>query len=306
MRKIIAIMITVIMSAVMISGLAVHADPEGELRLEAVRTGDATLSVKLITNCELPLLGGLTLSFPASSFDAEAFQYTGGTGLFNGLSCNFPVSTAYNVMVYDRTGDGVTVPAETELLSIDFEILPGYVAGSEYSFSLYIKEAYTIEDDSYNCEHTTITAAYSETAAEAPTVSFESVAIRDRQQADSAAALRVMFKVTFNDSFVNYGGTLYGADEDSGYQITGLSVSLSRTDVDPVIQQSVACSKIFDMQNTDAAPYFLYNVTLTGITPGHYNWQFEAVPTVTFVLGGETFTATCDGIIFSANGVLSE
>jgi hypothetical protein len=295
MKKIITVMLMAALIVMIIPCAAVNAEgTEPGVRFEAVREDEETLRLDVVTNVALNF-GGLALA-RVPICDTEVFTYTGvRSGVLSATKPNNPAKP-----ILADTGDDLDVEANEVLFSVIYSIGEAYEEGADYTFTGTVSYVYDYDFVPYDWEGATITTTYSH---KAPTVSFSECAFRERPEADAAGALRAIFKVTMNDSFVDYAGTVYGAESASNYEITALTIDLHRIDVETENVITVNCTKIYDMQANADEPYFLFNVTLTGITERHYSWTFEAVPTVTFVLNGEELTVTCGPAQFSAEGI---
>lgn len=300
MRKVFALVLAAVLFTALFSGVAVSAERTGTgVRMETERVGDV-LNLKVIANEDINL-GGIGFT-TVPTFDTAVFSFKRVVPR-TGLDCEQPAS-ANNYLYVDTTND-TTVPANEVIFTVEYDIIGTVVPGTEYEFVGHVEEAFGYDWHDYDWVDTDVTGVYvEEEAANGPAVSFQGCTLRERTEPDAADAIRITFKVVFNDSFINYAGTIYGAEGESNYEITALSVEIARTDVDPAVVNTVPCTKLFGM--LDEEPGFLFNVTLTGVTERHYTWQFQAIPTVTYVLGGETFTATCDAAQFTINDILSE
>lgn len=298
MKKVFALIMAMAMTVVLFCGMSAQAEDIG-IHTEAVREGD-TIRLNVITE-EAANISGIGVRLTA--YNDEVFEFSKVVPL-NGLTTVQP-GTVNDYMYVDTDGN-ITVPAGSAIFYIEFNIIGTIAEGTEYVFSIYVEEAFDYDWNNYDAWiEQTLTTAYTEAPLPtAPAVSFEKFDVRERGEEDSTDALRVGFKVVFNDSYLTYAnGTVYGSEGEGNYEITALSIRLTRTDIEGGASMDIPCSKIWTLNAAEGS--FLFNVTLTGIKEGHYAWQFKAEPTVTYALNGAEETATCDAEIFTINDALN-
>ncbi len=134
----------------------------------------------------------------------------------------------------------------------------------------------------------------------APTIAAQGAELRARTTEDGKKDVRFIFEVTFNDSYVNYKGKTYGPTTDY-YQITDISVDLK---MDNGTTNTIAANSIFSMDKTN----WTYRVTVVvkGIPEDKFDVEFSLVPTLTYVMGETTGTATCDALKTTVNDILNQ
>ena len=134
----------------------------------------------------------------------------------------------------------------------------------------------------------------------APTITAQGAELRARTTEDGKKDVRFIFEVTFNDSYVNYKGKTYGPTTDY-YQITDISVDLK---MDNGTTNTIAANSIFSMDKTN----WTYRVTVVvkGIPEDKFDVEFSLVPTLTYVMGETTGTATCDALKTTVNDILNQ
>ena len=267
------------------------ADTEDDASLSVTKNGDV-MSVSLVANKEL-VLGGFVFQF---TYDSEHFSYTAGnivTGLSNEVLENTNQHKAEFAAMHSTT-----VSAGETIFTINFDVIGGLTAGTNYTFSVNFIEAYDYDFDPLSFEGSVLTVNYAGPVA--PSVEFNVIELRTRGTSDSndGSALRVMYKVSFNDSFVNYKETEYGVSGENNYEITRFAVSFTRTDSANPVTHLYDCSNIYSM----AEGWFLYNVTLTGIKERHASWQFKTFAEIDYKLGdGDPVTVNCNETVFTIN-----
>lgn len=292
MKKIITVMLIAALIVMIIPCAAVNAEgTEPGVRFEAVREDEETLRLDVVTNVALNF-GGLALA-RVPVCDTEVFTYTGvRSGVLSATKPNNPAKP-----ILADTGEDLDVEANEVLFSVIYSIGEAYEEGVDYTFTGTVSYVYDYDFVPYDWEGAEISAVYSH---KGPSVEFNVIELRTRGDADSndGSALRVMYKVSFNDSFVNYKETEYGVSGENNYEITRFAVSFTRTDSANPVTHLYDCSNIYSM----AEGWFLYNVTLTGIKEKHASWRFTTFAEIDYRLGeGDAVTVTCGETEFTIN-----
>ncbi|MBQ1893853.1 MAG: hypothetical protein II155_07080, partial [Clostridia bacterium] len=128
----------------------------------------------------------------------------------------------------------------------------------------------------------------------APTVAGEKAELRERDTADGKSDIRFIFKVTFNDSCVNYKGELVGPTTEY-YEITAINAVITLGNN----QANMIGKNIYSM-GTDS---FTYTALLSNIPERVYDREITAEPSISYVLDGETATVTGTAIWASVNSL---
>lgn len=155
-------------------------------------------------------------------------------------------------------------------------------AGAEAQETWYISIDETSTEDRtfvievhYGCDGTEDAVAYWELfvpgipAVETvpPTIEGVRAELRNRQPNDAKVDLRFIFNVTFNDSYVTYGGVNYGPAD--AYRVTGFYSMLSAMGN----SVRVAGTNIFEMYNGN----FTFTAVLKNLRPANYDKDVTAI-----------------------------
>ena len=128
----------------------------------------------------------------------------------------------------------------------------------------------------------------------APVVAGEKAELRERETADGKSDIRFIFKVTFNDSCVNYKGELVGPTKDY-YEVTGIAAALNAGNSDLTVNGQ----NIWKMADDS----FQYTVVLKSIPESAYDKTITATPNITYVMGNDSATVNGTPIRASVNSV---
>ena len=129
----------------------------------------------------------------------------------------------------------------------------------------------------------------------APTVEAERAEIRERAAQDGKSDVRFIFKVTFNDSCVDYKGERVGPTTDY-YEVTAIDALItfgSNT-------ATMIGKNIYSMGGDS----FTYTAVVSGVPERVYAQMFTAQPRITYVLGEESTTVTGESIRVCVNDLL--
>jgi len=139
----------------------------------------------------------------------------------------------------------------------------------------------------------TVTALYEEIPYEpvAPTVAGLTAELREREEGDTTADIRFIFKVTFNDSFINYEGTVYGPTTEY-FEITKMW-SVLNAGGKPL---NVNGKNIWTMADDS----YTYTATLINIPAARFGATITATPYIIYSgveATGDALTASVDGLL---------
>ena len=219
---------------------------------------------------------------------------------FTNITADLTVTATYAINKYTVTFvDGLT---EEVITTVEVEHGAAATAPAAPEHEGYTFIGWNPEDFSEVTENMTVTAMYEEIpyTPVAPTIAAKGAELRARTTEDGKKDVRFIFEVTFNDSYVNYKGKTYGPTTDY-YQITDISVDLK---MDNGTTNTIAANSIFSMDKTN----WTYRVTVVvkGIPEDKFDVEFSLVPTLTYVMGETTGTATCDALKTTVNDILNQ
>ncbi|MBR6108681.1 MAG: InlB B-repeat-containing protein [Clostridia bacterium] len=286
-------------------------DPEDFTNITADLTVTATYAINKYT---VTFVDGLTegvittveVEHGAAATAPAAPEHEGYTFIgwdpenFTNITANLTVTATYAINKYTVTFvDGLT---EEVITTVEVEHGAAATAPAAPEHEGYTFIGWNPEDFSEVTENMTVTAMYEEIpyTPVAPTIAAQGAELRARTTEDGKKDVRFIFEVTFNDSYVNYKGKTYGPTTDY-YQITDISVDLK---MDNGTTNTITANSIFSMDKTN----WTYRVTVVvkGIPEDKFDVEFSLVPTLTYVMGETTGTATCDALKTTVNGVLNQ
>ena len=130
-----------------------------------------------------------------------------------------------------------------------------------------------------------------------PTVAGTAAEIRARATNDSLKDLRFIMTVTFNDSYVTYGGVNYGPTTEY-YKIIKFWTVLSTGSASVTVNGT----NIYEM-NDDT---FTYTAVLKGVKEASFDTVITATPYLTYTMGGVSTTVEGPAISSSVNEALNK
>lgn len=138
------------------------------------------------------------------------------------------------------------------------------------------------------------------TEAAGPEVTAFQAAIREREEEDGKADVRMVFTVEFNNTYVNWNGTDYGYTGDDKLEITAMQFGLQ---LEGYNEQFANCTKIFAIDDTtsDVAPYFQVAIAIAGIKEARFSETYNARMIITY---GEAQTYESDVYSFVVNDLV--
>ena len=225
----------------------------------------------------------------------EGYTFTGWDKEFSNVTENLTVTAQYTPKTYRLWL--YFVDENNEFHSLQAGKYFDIPFGTEYDVAEYIPAEIDgwVFVNTDNPTSGTMPAANVEINAfyhelKAPVVAGEKAELRERETADGKSDIRFIFKVTFNDSCVNYKGELVGPTKDY-YEITGIAAVLNAGNSDLTVNGQ----NIWKMADDS----FQYTVVLKSIPESAYDKTITATPNITYVMGNDS--ATVNGTPISAS-----
>ncbi len=143
----------------------------------------------------------------------------------------------------------------------------------------------------------TVTALYEEIPYEpvAPTVAGVEAVLREREEGDTTAAIRFIFEVTFNDSYITYLGENYGTTEEY-YKIEKFYAVLNAGGRPLTINGT----NIYAMNTVEQPVSFTFVATLTNIPAARFDTNITATPYIVYdgiTAEGTALTANVNALL---------
>ena len=143
----------------------------------------------------------------------------------------------------------------------------------------------------------TVTAQYEEIPYEpvAPTVAGVEAVLREREEGDTTAAIRFIFEVTFNDSYITYLGENYGTTEEY-YKIEKFYAVLNAGGRPLTINGT----NIYAMNTVEQPVSFTFVATLTNIPAARFDTNITATPYIVYdgiTVEGTALTANVNALL---------
>lgn len=128
--------------------------------------------------------------------------------------------------------------------------------------------------------------------------------IRRRSEDDSRSDLRFIFSVSFNDSHIEYRGKAYGK-QAGPYEITRFWSVLTANGSSAAVNGVNIFTMYEDADGAANANVFTYTAVLVGVKENHYDAVIAAVPYLTYLADGESFTVQGGAVESSVNGAMN-
>ena len=227
----------------------------------------------------------------------EGYTFTGWDPAdFSNITADLTVTAQYTINTYTLTIHYVDEEGS--------ELYPDYTDTLEYQATYSVTSPTSIAYYEPNIEVVTgtvgtenieVTVVYVYNAPYEPvppTVSCERPELREREEADGKFNICFNFKVTFNDSCVDYKGTKVGPTTEY-YEVTGIGAILKNGSH----ELTVNCQNIYSMGDDS----FIFNIVLRSIPETAAATQITACPNITYVLNGVSETVEGEPIVISVN-----
>lgn len=129
----------------------------------------------------------------------------------------------------------------------------------------------------------------------APTVAGVEAVLREREEGDTTAAIRFIFEVTFNDSYITYLGENYGPTEEY-YKIEKFYAVLNAGGRPLTINGT----NIYAMNTVEEPVSFTFVATLTNIPAARFDTNITATPYIVYdgnTVSGTALTANVNALL---------
>ena len=268
---------------------------EGPVVLQTERDGDSIL-LKLVATRSINF-GSMQFNVPSCTVNDVPCDYVEYINLTSTSDFTVNNGTSPNIICSTTTD----VAADDVIAVFHFNITDATQVqpSTIYHFTLVISKATDSTVTDYTWAPTTLEADYCEPLE--PTVAFDQFMVRNRIPEDGKKDLRIMFKVTMNDSFLTLNETTYFGPTDFKFEIGNRYITLTRTDNN--VTHRYECPKIYETNVDDG--YILYNVTLVGISGSQFSWNFTAAPEIEYTYNNVTSTAGCAAVSFTIDDAIN-